>query len=309
MLEIYVSVFFVIMVANIIAVFIQLLWPNKGFELVARYYTSQTRSTLDTVHQSMTFLRSYGLNYSPVLLGFKSLLCFTSLLFCLDQKLNPKLIRKLKIVFVISMVNGLFSFSKTFIIGASISLLVFIFKLALGGLKNNFMRNRTVISIVLVISCFLIIVLNANTLELATGLPFRYYFGKILTNPKESLKTRYSYEFVPADTQLTYDVIREHPILGVGYTSHSGEFIGDSEYLNMMHGGGAVSVIMELAFIAILVYITLKRHDMLIFGVILATFLSGMSVPTLYSDLIQVAIGVYMGFLGHYELGNISGHY
>jgi len=160
---------------------------------------------------------------------------------------------------------------------------------------------REIILIVLIGICFIVIIINSKNLSTITKLPFSYYFGFIVTNPLEALKTRYIYESVPVDTQLTYDIIKANPILGVGYTSPLGEFIGDSEYLVAMHHGGIVSLLLKLSLIVFLLFVSLKRQDKFFLGIIVACLITGFALPALYSDIFIVLIGAYISYAIFYE--------
>lgn len=299
LLRVLVPVFQVVMFANLIAVFVEVLWPSVGLELVTRWYTSEARSTIESVHQGGTFLRAYGLNYSPLLLGLKSLLCFTSSLFSLGQRLNLGTTRRLQVIIVLSMVNGILSFSKTFVLGATISLLVYVLRLFVTSLRFRLIGARAVSLPVCIIICLALVVANSSVLESATGLPFRYYFGRVVARPLETLRSRYAYDYVPADTQLTYDVIRANLVLGVGYTSPLGEFIGDSEYLIALHSGGLVSLASRLLLVMLLLQMSLRKRNDLFLGILFVCIIGGLGLPTLYSDVFLALVGVYLGASGH----------
>jgi len=296
-----IPVFQIVMSANLIFIFIQLLQPNLGFKIV-QWYSSETKSTLPVLAISDgVFPRLYGLNYSPVLLGAKSLLCFTSSLFGIIQKTNPETKRKLLVLLMLSLINGIFSFSKTFILGSLLSLFIYILFFLINVIKMRLIQIREIILIVLIGICFIVIIINSKNLSTITKLPFSYYFGFIVTNPLEALKTRYIYESVPVDTQLTYDIIKANPILGVGYTSPLGEFIGDSEYLVAMHHGGIVSLLLKLSLIVFLLFVSLKRQDKFFLGIIVACLITGFALPALYSDIFIVLIGAYISYAIFYE--------
>lgn len=292
-----VTAFGIAMVLNLGAVCIQLVYPELGFSLVKTWYSSESRTTIQSMEQMGTFLRLYGLNYSPVMLGFKSLLSFGGTLFYTLMPHDATENRKATLVAALSFINGILSFSKTFIFGFLICVIAYYIYSILH--ESRELSRAGMRSIHVMLACFLImfvvVAANASELQIATGLPFNYYFSKIVHAPRDAFASRYRYQLVPPDTQLTYDVIQEHPVLGVGLTSVFGEFGGDSEYLGAMHDGGIVALIFTLIELWLILRISRRRRLHMFVGLFLASGMAGFAVPTLSTDVCMCLLGICVG--------------
>jgi len=295
-----IPIFQIVMSANLIAIAVQFFWPEIGIKLVMSY-SSESKITLRYLQEYTSLSRLYGLNYSPVLLGAKSLFCFTSSLFGLIQWTDSRIRRKLWVILLLSLLNGIFSLSKTFILGSLVSIFAFILLLFIANLRTHQIRISPIIFLILFLIFFILIVTNSETLTLVTGLPFSYYFSYV-TNPLDAFLTRYSQDFVSPDAKFLYEVIHENPILGVGYISLSEEFIGDSEYLVAMHNGGLISLVLRISLMLILMYIALKSRDNFLLGIIFASLIAGLGQPVLFSEMFLILIGGYIGYYAQRKL-------
>lgn len=292
-----VAAFGIAMVLNLGAACIQLVYSELGFSIVKEWYSSESRTTIQSMERMGTFLRLYGLNYSPVMLGFKSLLSFGGTLFYTLMPHDATENRKATLVAALSFINGVLSFSKTFIFGFLICVIVYCIYSVMD--KSQDLSRVGMRSMHVMLGCFIIIfvvvAVNANKLQIATGLPFNYYFSKIVHAPRDAFASRYRYELVPPDTQLTYDVIQEHPVLGVGLTSVFGEFGGDSEYLGAMHDGGIVALILTLIELWLILRISRRRRLHMFVGLFLTSGMAGFAMPTLSTDVCMCLLGVCVG--------------
>lgn len=292
------------MMLNLVAVCVQLVHPQYGFRIVSAWYSSESRSTIQAMEKTGMFLRSYGLNYSPVVLGFKSLLSFGGALFHTLMPRNATTDRKAIAVMILSVVNGALSFSKTFILGFVISIMVY----WLYGLLPK-LRYSSTVSIntkrVLVGCClliaFVVVGVSADKLQRATGLPFSYYFSKMIRSPLDAFASRYQYELLPQNAKLMYDVIQAHPVFGVGMTSVVGEFVGDSQYLGVIHNGGIVALFLTLIEIGLVLYVSWARRLHMFFGLFFASAIAGFAVPTLSTDLCLCLLGTFAGYVAYSE--------
>ncbi len=292
------------MFLNLIAVGVQVVHPQFGFHLVRAWYTSESRITIDAMEKIGMFSRFYGLNYSPVHLGFKSLLSFGGALFYMLMSHNAALNRKAIAVVFLTVINGALSFSKTFILGSVLCILVFWPYHALQKLRH-FPMVRIGTTRVLVVCCLFvglaIIVVNVDKLQAATGLPFVHYFGKIAQSPLDAFSSRYRYQMAMPSAQLAWEVIQAHPLLGVGMTSMVGEFIGDSEYLVAMHNGGIVALFLRLIEIGVILYVSLSRRLYMFFGLWLVSAMVGFAIPTLSTDLCLCLLGIFAGYVASWD--------
>lgn len=306
LLEMFLPVFETIMILNFCALMIQLLKPTFGFFLVDSLYTSQSQNTISG---EFILSRGYGLNYSPVLLGIKSLLSFSSTLFGIEYLSKNKFKRAIFLI-LLSSINGILSLSKTFIIGSLVFLALFVLLLIFKcnrkkTEKSNYLdftfnlRNVKLIAVILAI--LLIFNFSMDTLQKLTNLPFSFYFRRIFYEPQLIYGSRYMRGYLPEDTLLTYKVISQNLLLGVGFTSIEGEFIGDSEYILTLHNSGLLGLLLKILSIVFLLFISFKYKSRFLLSLILVIILVSFAVPVINSEIflsiICISIGVLIGKL------------
>ncbi len=299
------SALLIVMILNLVAVCVQVIHPQLGVQLVSIWYSSESRTTIQITAQTGSFLRLYGLNYSPVILGFKSLLSFGGALFCTLMPRNATAQRKAVALTVLSVINGILSFSKTFILGSIVCIVIYCLYGLLQKLRYSFrisIRSTRVLAGLCLLIAFTLVVVNANRLQTMTGLPFNYYFSKVVRSPLDAFASRYQYAIVSRDTQMTYDVIRDYPVFGVGLTSVSGEFVGDSQYLSAMHDGGVIALLLTLIEMGLVLYVSWARCLHMFFGLFFVTAIAGLAIPTFSTDLCLCLLGTFAGYVAYSKL-------
>ena len=198
----------------------------------------------------------------------------------------------------------MFSLTKTFVLGFVICLLAYFLYRVLENLRHS-PQARTNWANRLLVVCVIIsavaIIANADQLEGATGLPFSYYVSRTIRSPLEAFETRYKYEMVSPDYQLTYNIIQAYPLLGVGMTSMVGEFLGDSEYLVAMHDGGIVALILTLMELGLVMWVSWSKRLYMFLGIWFASALAGFATGVLSADSCLCLLGVFAGYIAYSE--------
>ena len=220
------------------------------------------------------FLRSIGLFKYPAELGVFSLLVITYQCFIIKDSLKW---RKM-LTCIGGVVLGLFSASKSFLIGIIILIMLLIYN------SIELFRNGKSILISLVPLAILLIMLlfKEDFIFFLDSLDFSiaHHVSFYIKNLSNSLSNRFG-ENGSFTTTNTLDFIKHNILFGVGPTSMSGEYIIDNAFLSILHNGGIVALDLILFFYikTVLKFTSQERLPIILSVIIL--FSTGMAYDTL----------------------------
>jgi hypothetical protein len=223
------------------------------------------------------FSRGFGTFGTPVQLGIISLMSWTYLVSNYFLKGKRKIILTL-LVFIV----GLSSLSKTFIIGVP---LIFMLIILFSFWKKGFLRKGVLIFLLLLLigSCVYYILEGLGT--------YASHYFEYLLKPIEAFDSRY---INPKGLGLTYEVISENLLTGVGFGSVKGEFMGDSLYVKIFHNGGIIALLILVVFLIYTTWFLLKKGELTRFIIFVAILLGGFAQPTLFSSEIVIPFLFYI---------------
>lgn len=287
-----------IVILNYIMALIQLLVWDMGEPLTRQLYVyaGKEKPLKETCEAGVGFVRAFGTFYSPSVLGIISLLMST---FFLHDILKEKRIGKENVIFYMASIGlGLLAFSKLAIIGVFLVWgLTFVFELLQKEFKNLWkLLGKTlgmIIATFLVIGSFQCMIgfsgyvnwYYLKAINISVAMESRYQ--NIVDHNEEETKVNQKkddttdYEEVEEATgnlKDTFSVFLEHPFIGVGPNAIKGEFLGDSEYITILHNGGICMFLVYAIFYGtLIVYLFLKKYSRELF-VLLAIGMGGISM-------------------------------
>lgn len=266
---------------NFMVVIAQMFTNKFGLELTKMFYTYPGRTApIETMEEMGRFVRAFGAFYSPTITGaFCLLLCAY---FIAQVLKKPKYKEELAFL-LITLLIGIFAFSKTVIIGIFIVLLLAIIFNAIIERKIHIKKCMTLC--ICVVCAFIIIGCVGSLIGLKGQV--EYYFGKIIA-PVTAFETRYNIkdteeiieeiistenteevEETTKEEALQEDgnqkeaikVFLKNPIIGVGPAPVNGEFVGDSQYMTTLHDGGITNALIYLGLYGYLFICACKKKN------------------------------------------------
>lgn len=284
------------LITNFVFSIIQVTFPTS-VGLFQNLYGKESNAVLSGFASLGYYNRAVGTLGSPALVGPFALFClaFYLMLFLMKSKYN-KVDIGLKIFFSIGI--GVVALSKTFIIGTPI---IIILCLLFSSRKINpyrILRIVIIVGAIVFVSRFAIQFLVENT-RISNSL-LDYYFN-FVKNPIDALNTRYS---STGNVLPAISVFKEHPIFGVGVGSISGEFVGDSAFVNILHNTGVVGALLITSYMVSLIARFFKEKNYIAFSVFIAILLAGIGIPSI-TELSSIAM---MGYLVKTDIENTHQH-
>lgn len=273
-----------LIILNAVAVFLQIVFPLLTTPLFFEMYW---KPSLTVYQEHYDFLlmsgynsRMFGLFSTPLSLGVTMLLCLAYY----SSQLLYEYDRNKMIVTVLGLTIGISSLSKSFLIGLPVSFIVFIVVAIV--LKINFFALKRLAVIVFL---FPIIMFAAFGILLTTPLAgyAKFYFSFLL-KPFKSLSMRYTANGSDLFLGKTYQVITDNPIFGVGPGSVSGEFIGDSGYVTVLHHAGILGLTLFFIFVIISFLILFKKKYFKQFMLLFTLIVTGLGVNNLFLNSIYI---------------------
>lgn len=296
---------------NVCFGFLQMFSVTIGGYLTKHLYTYEGKESQinDVIQGSKRFIRIMGTYYSPTVLGIFSLLASSYFLGSIAKDKHNK---KNYIFYSFSLILGLFAFSKTVIIGVWFLLIsLFIFLL----INKDFMYKKKLKKIIKIVimtfGVYLFVCIFASSIGLGSFV--RYYFFQA-SNLGTAMDSRYG-NILESNTSSTFssgtslnsyiitntpiynsstnssdiandgnlkdafEVFLEHPILGVGANPINGEFVGDSEYISILHNGGILCFLIYALFFLALLIKRFKENDIKSILVLLVLGMGCFSLP------------------------------
>lgn len=212
--------FKIAVILNGLVVAWQYISPEASYNFIQEYYFTESNNTsFGTGIEWYGFLIRYtGLFFSPLLLAGFSV--YSAYFFILQRKW---------VFFIISVVLGFFTVSKSFYACVIVLMISFI------GQKLG--RQKTIIfSIPLLIACFLLI-----------GVFQSYLVSKGFSDFYEVIGRAYSSRYnLSSSDLLNYYTLKysfESPIIGHGFSILPKVFIGDSALVDLFYQGGIIGIV------------------------------------------------------------------
>ena len=118
-----------------------------------------------------------------------------------------------------------------------------------------------------------------------------YYFS-FLHNPLKAFATRYSSKtgiLLPI-----YEIIRKHPIIGVGPLAVKGEILADSAPIIILHNGGVIALLIVILFYLWLFYCIWKCAGMEEIFLWFTVIMSGFALSTWTFYLLTYPVLMYL---------------
>ena len=217
-------------------------------------YSKKSATTLDYYLEAGFFNRGVGTFGTPTVLGVFSLLSFCLFYF----ELKYGLFQKFKIWgLVFSLICGLLSLSKTFLLGIPmlflLELFVNIYKTK-GRIKMKIRINKGMTFILLFLIVLGAVVINQLV---KNGFSILWYLGFLL-EPGKALETRYDTNTGILDG--LFSVIKKNPFIGVGETVLPRVFIGDSSYVCIVYSVGFLGLFLFLTLWGKLLFQSLRNN-------------------------------------------------
>ena len=294
----------VILGINGVFAVIQLSSFPLGYTMTSLLYTYGGKTApLASMAKLGYFARAFGANYTPINLGILCLLIGGFLMG------GAVLYRRWRwsdfTLFTAACLLGLFSFSKTIILGIFV-LLAALLLLGIGQrlFRRGWRPEKTVrfaawggYALSVLVS-FAAVGIVAGSIGLSGQV--RYYFG-FLIDPLAAFTSRYGgaipSEEKPGDGRPmdsadsaekeegnmtdALDVVKKHPLIGVGPAAVENEFLGDSQVILVWHDGGVLAVLAYGAFYGFLLLCFIGRRETARMLLVLGLGIACLSVPAL----------------------------
>lgn len=285
---------------NAVFVLLQFIsYPLSSWLLRLLYAYPGKTGPLDDFAKLQSFPRLFGANYTPLILAVIALLFCA---FVLGRALyEGRLERRFLIWFFVSLSLGFLAFSKTVILGIVVLLICAVVLAALKGIRWLRLRYNGRVLASFALSTALVFALVAG-IGFATGRggQVKYYYGFLLS-PLEALSTRYesigntpgtstpdpdhspdSPEVPPqGNVTSTFDVFLEHKLIGVGPAAVQGEFLGDSQFVLVLHDGGLLAFGLYALLYLWLLVSAVRAKDAARALIVLALAIGCLSMPIL----------------------------
>lgn len=284
-----------VLVLNYCVGLIQLFSWNVGEKITRQLYVySGKEAPLNTTRDELgRFARIFGTSFTPTTLGIVSLLMLTYILHEMIQE--EKVTKSNLILYMASLGLGLLAFSKSTIIGV---FLIWALSFFMALIQK---RCKQVLVLFLkflgmIVGTFVII--GSFQCLIGLGPQVDYYYFKA-SNITVALGSRYDnlgsslkaedisigreeqeefngsqeVEEHTGNLRDTFEIFMEHPFVGVGPSQIKNEFIGDSEYISILHNGGVFTFIIYAIFYGgLLIYYFIQRKTQELFMLLVIGF-------------------------------------
>lgn len=296
-------------------IFYQKSYFYQAYRMMDQLYVADSRfKPLFVMWKAGAFDRVSGTFYTPIVLGTTLLLSVALLTAYIVMSKKPGIRWWAVGLAMLMTAGGILAFSKTYMLGVPLLLVVALILIPFLREKTGRLLARLgVLTVGLVITYAAVYFLLPKELDPVK----RYYYGFIL-NPFMSLETRYQGIIEPAVNKVNegpmaeagiafdaFGMFRRSPIFGVGPLPVHGEFLGDSQFIVALHGGGILAALGYAVFYAVaFVRAFLRRNlaTMLLVAVVaMGSFASVML--TLPSTLPFVALIIRLGSLEREQKG------
>ena len=270
---------------NLVFAGIQLTFDSSIHLFYQLYY----KPSLTPLAEQMAmgyFNRANGSFGSPLLLGLLSLYAFA---YSFGHVIQGEKNNRRILILGISLLTGILSLSKTFLIGIPIIISLGLFlRIALVHGEWIVLNAKTVIYGF--IGSVVAIGLGYAGIAFARqkGLVIDHYLSYVY-QPFKALASRYDgTEGILSETRI---VILDNFLFGVGKTQVAGEFLGDSLYTMVLHDTGIMGVILLLTAFIYLGIQALRRRMITHLLLLSAALLAGIGIPSVFNIFGAIFIG------------------
>lgn len=269
-----------LMTINSLVCVIQLNSVQIGSYIVGLLGSEETISYLEAITKYGYFTRCFGIMDTPMGLGLVSL--FSAAFFLIVPK---KISIRNYLFLVASVYCGVCSASKIFWLGMCI-LIVMVFFKEKRNVRGYIVRLLVLIVIVLVFVCYDKI---DGIIRTSLGSTYAYYW-QYLKKPFEVFATRYSNESVFLGFMPSF--MKKYWLIGVGPSSIMGERAIDSAFVNILHDGGIIGLLIVVAFYLRLFQFNRKNNVIVIMLVLL--FCTGFGFQTWIASRTAMFVIIYI---------------
>lgn len=278
---------------NIIASIVEIASWKIGDLFIRQFYAyTGKEGPINVEATRASFVRVFGVFYSPSVLGVMSLVISTYILFTIIGK--NKIILEYAVLYCCAVALGLLAFSKLAIIGIPLVIGISIVYITIQERKINVLKIILKMCAIMLLPYIIVI-----SLQWCLGYhgPVKYYY-RTAFNISKAMESRYA-NIDEAFDEASNDesnnktsnddkkegivssatqIFKEHPIIGVGPAPIKNEFLGDSEYIGVLHNGGLTNFAIHLILYSVLgIYWMCQKGNRELFT-LLAIGISGVSV-------------------------------
>lgn len=284
---------------NIIASIVEIASWKIGNLFIRQFYAYTGKEGPINVEATRAgFVRVFGTFYSPSVLGVMSLLISTYILFTIIEK--NKIILEYVVLYCCAVALGLLAFSKLAIIGTPLVMGISIVYITIQERKIKVLKLMLKMCAIMLLPYIIVV-----SLQWCLGYhgPVKYYY-RTAFNISKAMESRYANidepsSDEPSNAESSNDasnnktsnddekegivssatqIFKEHPIIGVGPAPIKNEFLGDSEYIGVLHNGGLTNFAIHLILYSVLgIYWMCQKGNRELFT-LLAIGISGVSV-------------------------------
>ncbi|WP_438710606.1 hypothetical protein ACSTS3_17560 [Aquimarina muelleri] len=283
---------------NFAAVICQALFPKIVFRFFMELYYQPSlevyKHALEHFEAHGWIPRVFGWFGSPIDLGAIMLLCwayFIHIIITNNKKGNI-------VLALMIIITGVSPLSKTFLIGAPIISLFYLLYIISNGISK---RLFVKVAKFMIFTTSSFVLLYLILLQTFIGPYVKYYF-KFIFDPLSSLSARYAAKGDELFLNTTYEVIKENWISGVGPSAIRGEFVGDSEYVTIIHNTGIIGFIIFLILIFFLIAKFIIKKNIMCMLVLIALLLVSIGGMTFYFSTICLPFIFFLLFNQQHKL-------
>lgn len=275
----------IILIINLFFMIIQLLKPNLGVSLISNFYSSVSRMTLSS--DIDTFKRLYGASYSPVVTGYVILLGLSIEIFSFKNKF---------FWILLYIIVGLFTSTKTFILGAVILYVFYVIAIIFTKKKSII---RKIIEFIIVMLITIIVIYIIKLILEKSDLYLAYYLKKSF-DIKEMLLNRVEDNYYTGE-MINY--IKKSILIGNGFNVFGTYKIADSDYLVSLYYGGILGLIAHISTYLYLLFKSINSKNIILLVVTSIIMIIGYGQITLITDqsLILISLLIVKDGLGGSE--------
>lgn len=259
----------------------------KNILIFCNFYFKESLKPLEVFLKIGRFARAGGSFGTPINLGIFSLISFT---FFNAKLIELQLRKEIIIGLICSILCGISSLTKTFIIGMPIIIIINTIIRILFPLRGRKKTNSKKL-IIFVLILILAVTMTGAFIRALVKQSFNisYHFAYLL-KPLKALESRY--DMNEGILSLTIETARNNFLIGVGMTRPFGEFIGDSTYIMLVHNTGLLGSMLFVFIIGILICKSFIKRNLTALMMVFALLICGLAVPCFF-NLVGIVVISY----------------
>ena len=260
---------YAIVVINFVVIIIELIMPNSN-RFVYELWGKSNANAFNTLYEVKRYPGTFN-NVLPA--SFFMLIMFIFSYYYSSVRTRSKYDM---FVCCLSVICGMLNVTKTFLLGFPICfflMILFINRFHVRSKNKNNTLNRVIALIIVLGAAYLMFgYLSNNNYE------FARYINLIVN--RDVISTRYGSTGVLNDM---FEIFKAHPIFGVGCTVVNGEFVGDSQFVTILHHTGVSGLLVFSFFLVSKLVRSYQLHDVIGVVSLLVTILLGFFGTTFFS--------------------------